>query len=113
MGRSYEPCMCGAPDCPRCFPGHFVRFGGRNFYLGDGDPCEACDGTGHLKCDECEHAGERDADGLCQVKEDGECPECPECHGQDPATRAIEAAEAAMEDEAERRADARRERDWD
>lgn len=22
MTRSYEPCLCGATDCPRCYPGN-------------------------------------------------------------------------------------------
>lgn len=26
-GRMPEPCLCGAPDCRRCFPGNFDRHG--------------------------------------------------------------------------------------
>jgi len=28
-------CMCGADDCPRCFPGNFLTIGDRPVYTGD------------------------------------------------------------------------------
>ena len=29
------PCMCGADDCPRCFPGNFSRVGGELLYTAE------------------------------------------------------------------------------
>jgi hypothetical protein len=29
------PCMCGADDCPRCFPNNFSRIGGRRVYTAE------------------------------------------------------------------------------
>lgn len=29
------PCMCGADDCPCCFPGNFRVIEGRRVYVGD------------------------------------------------------------------------------
>jgi len=25
MPKSFEPCLCGASDCPRCFPGSYAN----------------------------------------------------------------------------------------
>ena len=29
------PCMCGADDCPRCFPGNFSRIGSKQVYTAE------------------------------------------------------------------------------
>lgn len=44
MNRSYEPCLCGATDCPRCFPGSYrneARFEWVANYF-PGKKCETC-----------------------------------------------------------------------
>jgi len=35
------PCLCGATDCPACYPQHFRRDGGRLWYLYPEDEDEA------------------------------------------------------------------------
>jgi hypothetical protein len=108
MRNSYEPCLCGAPDCPQCFPGNFTRIGGRLVYNEDEDKvCEVCNGTGRAPCPTCQYTTAEDGCGAPDYPFD--CPVCPECDGK-PTAR--ERAEAAEEDEAERRAEARRDRDW-
>lgn len=38
------PCLCGADDCPTCFPQHFTRIGGVRVFVGeDFDPKAAED----------------------------------------------------------------------
>ena len=29
------PCMCGADDCPKCFPSNFSRIGGKLMYTAE------------------------------------------------------------------------------
>ena len=36
-------CMCGADDCPRCFPSHFNRCPDHGLYDEDLEDCPKCE----------------------------------------------------------------------
>ena len=51
----YEPCMCGADDCPRCFPARAATIGrwtdDECEAITDDDPCAYCGGP--VFCEKC------------------------------------------------------------
>ena len=91
--RGYsEPCVCGASDCPRCYPNSY-------------NECDECGGTGIITCDCCPHDSEKDEEGECPFRDNEGCPVCPTCGGV--------TAEDEAENAAEARAEARKDREWD
>ena len=84
--------MCGASDCPRCYPNSY-------------NECDECGGTGIITCDCCPHDSEKDEEGECPFRDNEGCPVCPTCGG--------ETAEDAAEAAAEARAEAKKDREWD
>ena len=85
---SQGPCMCGATDCPRCYPQNFIGHGAARRY----------------RWAECAECGEEwdpddlDSDGRCEDCRLVICPrceeaydphpdhECPECGAKQPTT---------------------------
>jgi len=74
--------MCGAPDCPRCFPGSYQNES-RYEWIGNYFPGK--------RCNSCEHCTDSGADySICAVLEgDAELDSCP----------ALAAAERSAEDD--------------
>jgi hypothetical protein len=80
-----EPCLCGAPDCYRCFPGNFDGYRykyrecdkcGEEYAPGEDESlvCEDC-----AKLQECKRCHtDYDSDDCV----DPECELCPECEAE-------------------------------
>lgn len=72
MSLLYGPCLCGATDCPRCYPGSHDRVtcclcGEEKFaYQIIGTECHSCRGS---VCEDCEQLLVRTPIGLM-------CPDC-------------------------------------